>query len=553
VTAVNLPSWTTAPPARARVGFGGRLLQRFMDLGIRIKVMTVVVLLGAVAVGGGFVAANGLNQASDSIRTLASTQSASTLPLLGLHANEFKARMQIALYSSETTAAGKQALLADMKGVDGEIDTTITKIDGAIGDAYPWWASFKTAWTQFKDVRDNQIIPALDAGMTRAEFTAAYAAKLKPINDTMGAAMDDAETATVDYFTGAADDASAEAHQDYVNQFVIIGVGLLIAFGLALLIARAIQKPIQRVQSSLEAMAQRDLTVPAEVTSRDEVGRMAAALDEAQTNIRTVMANVVGSADAVAASAEELSASSVQIAAAAEETSVQAGVVADASERVSGNVQTVAAGSEQMDASIREIARNATEAARVASTAVSAAHTTNDTVRRLGTSSEEIGNVVKAITSIAAQTNLLALNATIEAARAGEMGKGFAVVANEVKDLAQETQKATEEIIAKVQTIQADTNGAIEAIGQITEVIGTINESQLTIASAVEEQTATTMDMSRNVAQAANGATEIAQNIGGVADAASSTTQAVTQSRNATDELARMASDLRTQVSSFVY
>jgi methyl-accepting chemotaxis protein len=184
---------------------------------------------------------------------------------------------------------------------------------------------------------------------------------------------------------------------------------------------------------------------------------------------------------------------------------------------------------------------------------VDAAATTTATVAKLGESSAEIGNVVKVITSIAEQTNLLALNATIEAARAGEAGKGFAVVANEVKELAQETAKATEDIARRVEAIQGDTSGAVAAIGRISTVIGQINDYQTTIASAVEEQTATTSEMSRSVSEAATGSGQIAENIGGVSTAAESTTQALTQTRTAVDELSRMAADLRTTVSRFSY
>jgi methyl-accepting chemotaxis protein len=259
----------------------------------------------------------------------------------------------------------------------------------------------------------------------------------------------------------------------------------------------SITRPVQLVKASLEALAAGDLTRVTGVVSKDEIGQMAAALDTAQENLREVLAGVASSAQAVASSSEELSASSAQISASAEETSAQSGVVASAAEEVSRSVETVAAGAEQMGASIREIASNAAEASEVANRAVDAAATTKATVDKLGASSAEIGNVVKVITSIAEQTNLLALNATIEAARAGEAGKGFAVVANEVKELAQETAKATEDIAKRVLAIQGDTTAAVAAIDEISQIVAQISDRQTTIASAVEEQTATTSEMSR--------------------------------------------------------
>ncbi len=251
------------------------------------------------------------------------------------------------------------------------------------------------------------------------------------------------------------------------------------------------------------------------------------------------------SANTLASSAEELTAVSTQMAANAEETAAQANVVSAASEQVSVNVQTVSTGVEEMNAAIREIARNASDSARVAQQAVTTAATANSTIAKLGDSSAEIGKVIKVITSIAEQTNLLALNATIEAARAGEAGKGFAVVANEVKELAKETAKATEDISRKIEAIQGDTSGAVESIKKIGEVIAQINDISNTIASAVEEQTATATEMSRNVAEAAKGTSEIAQNITSVAQAAQNTTQGATNCQQAAGELARMASELQ--------
>ena len=258
------------------------------------------------------------------------------------------------------------------------------------------------------------------------------------------------------------------------------------------------------------------------------------------------IADIAGS---LATAAEELTSVSNQMGSTAEETSSQANVVSAAAEEVSKNVQSVATGSEEMGASIKEIAKNTTDAAKVASQAVTAAETTNATVAKLGQSSAEIGSIIKVITSIAEQTNLLALNATIEAARAGEAGKGFAVVANEVKELAKETTKATENIGNMIETIQEDTKGAVDAIGQISTIIKQVNDFQNTIASSVEEQTVTTNEMTRNVSEASRGSTEIASNIVNVAQAAKGTTEGATQTQTSASELAQMASNLQKVVS----
>ena len=280
-------------------------------------------------------------------------------------------------------------------------------------------------------------------------------------------------------------------------------------------------------------------------------GKFGEAFARIRGNFRESMLRISQSASALSASAEELTAVSQQMSGNAEETAVQANVVANASDDVSKRVNVVASSTEEMQVSIREISKAANESASVARNAVGAAQSANQTVHRLGESSAGIGKVIKVITSIAQQTNLLALNAAIEAARAGEAGKGFAVVANEVKELARETARATEEIGQKIEAIQGDTRSAVEAIAQIGDIIKEVNDISNNIAAAVEEQTVTTNEISRNVAEAAGGTGDIANNIAGVATAAQDTTRGAADTQTAARALSEMASELQSLVGRF--
>ena len=321
----------------------------------------------------------------------------------------------------------------------------------------------------------------------------------------------------------------------------------------AFFILRSITRPVRRVTDVTARLAEGDLTAEVEVTGNDEIADMSASLNRALATVREAVRTAGESAGTVAAASTQLTSTSSQIAQSADDASQQAGAVASASEQVTASLQTVSASSEEMGASIREISQNAVEAARVAGEAAIAAERTNETVRKLGDSSRQIGDVIKVISAIAEQTNLLALNATIEAARAGDAGKGFAVVANEVKELAQETAKATDDIAQRVEAIQADSMEAVQSIAAIAEVIGSINSYQTTISAAVEEQTATTGEMARNVSEAASGSTDITERIAVVAGSVTQTTDGVKQALSAADELARMAGELKATVDRFRY
>jgi len=313
----------------------------------------------------------------------------------------------------------------------------------------------------------------------------------------------------------------------------------------------AFTAPMQVTGKVLGQIADGNLTVRVEGNYQGDFADYKDNINKMAETLSSSMVQFSQSSQALASSSEELTAVSQQMSANAEETATQSNVVSAAAEQVTKNLQTVATATEEMSASIKEIAKNATEAAKIATSAVKTAETTNATVAKLGESSAEIGQVVKVITSIAQQTNLLALNATIEAARAGEAGKGFAVVANEVKELAKETAKATEDISRKIEAIQGNTKGAVQAIGEISAVILQINDISNTIASSVEEQTATTNEISRNVQEGAKGGAQVAENIGAVAQAAKSTTQGANDTQTAAGELARMAADLQKVVSGF--
>jgi methyl-accepting chemotaxis protein len=400
---------------------------------------------------------------------------------------------------------------------------------------------------------DEQIIAAFRTGTAAGYATAG--------NLVSGAAIDDMNkiVAAIDNLVGLTDAQSAAATADAAGtantartlMLVAGALSLALAAGLAVLVTRSITRPLGRTVDTLRAVAAKDLTVQAPADGRDELGAMGRAVNGTLEVLLAAFGRISEHSRTLAGASHELTQASDRIAAAATDASGQSEQVATAAEEVSRSVQTVASGTEEMNAAIREISGSASLAAAVAATGVTSAREAGETIGQLGRSSAEIGEVVKLITSIAEQTNLLALNATIEAARAGEAGKGFAVVASEVKDLAQETAKATEDIGARVQAIQHDTTAAITAIDRITGIIGQVNEHSTTIAAAVEEQTATTAEMSRNIVEAATGSDEIAKGINGVATSAQVTAEGVAEAQETAENLEVMSRELQDIVDQF--
>ncbi len=440
-------------------------------------------------------------------------------------------------------AQGAPARSAYLKSVES-LQATLKKMPVGVltDDEKTKFEALNASWSAFLD-NDAQAAQAYTSGSLAAgDALLAKGAPLYAQTVAQSGALNGAINTRV---AGIGASARADADRARMAQIVILALTTLAASLVTITTVRGFRRDLGEVNRALDAVAGGDLSAPPQVKGRDELGRMAGSLTVAIGRIHDLVAGIRESAGNLSDASSDLSRVSEDVNRTSQSTSDALDAVTGRSDDVARAVETVAAGTEEMTASIREIAKNAHDAAGVAASAVQVADATNATVTKLGVSSAEIGEVIKTITSIAEQTNLLALNATIEAARAGEAGKGFAVVANEVKDLAQETAKATEDISHKVEQIQVDTEAAVTAISEISAIIARINDTQSTIASAVEEQTATTNEMGRNVSEVTATAHLISDGVSGAAGLARESTGAATTTAAAAHELSAQAATLR--------
>jgi methyl-accepting chemotaxis protein len=360
-----------------------------------------------------------------------------------------------------------------------------------------------------------------------------------------------------------------------------IALALVVAVGAGLLLSRAVATPVRGMTAAMTRLAARDMSaeIPG-LGQRDEIGRMADAVavfresmikaaaaaereasEQAARETRAASlerltrdfdADVTEVLEAVASAANEMQSTASAMTSIADGSARQANAVAAAAEEASANVQTVAASAEELTSSIVEISRQVEQSSTVSSRAAEQAKTTDHEVETLSQAATKIGEVVKLISDIADRTNLLALNATIEAARAGEAGRGFAIVASEVKGLAQQTARATEDIAAQVDAIQMATARSVEAIREIATTIAAVGHTSTAIASAVEEQGAATKEIARNVQQASAGTSQVTQNITGVSQAAAEAGHAATQVLDAAGDLSEQSTLLRGKVEAFL-
>jgi methyl-accepting chemotaxis protein len=457
-----------------------------------------------------------------------------------------RADVMASLYA--TTAAQREQF--GVAEVADHAQSMVTNYDAAADEApdrlRAEYARVRPAVVAYTDAAKAMV--AADRATAEAQLPA-FLQQFAALEEDLGA-IDEAMLAEVTRAERAG--AAAAATSSWV--ITVAGIGGMILTALAAwLTVRAVRRPLARMLAGLRAMAERDLTVRVEAGRRDEFGEMAEALNQALDAVRATVAATASSVGTLTAASGDLRGLAGDLDSSAEQTSAQARSADTAARQVSDSVTDMMAATEQMSASIREIARQTSDAAVTTNQANDSATETASAVQALSAASSEVGDIVKLITAIAEQTNLLALNATIEAARAGDAGKGFAVVATEVKDLAQETAQATSDITTKISAIQEMTGRTATAIATITAVIQQIDDGQRTIAAAVEEQSATTELMARNVGDVSTAASEISGTVSHITTSSESTAGSANTTRQSAERVSAAAGEIRALIGQFRY
>jgi methyl-accepting chemotaxis protein len=561
----------------------------FTNMKVSSKVMVVIALLGVVSVGvagGGILAMSHLDAAATKVQEAGSRAvliARMNAKIVDLNRNEYRLASDPGGDNFEETT---EALEAEFAAFDTMLASLKAGMNAGLAEEVKLleekFASYRAEVEETVGMAD-QVALADETELARAEQAVVNSA-----HDSReeARALEEASAALVEAAVAEAGLTAEAAHKLFqtASIMLLVGAGLGIAVGVLLgfmVAQQGVVAPIRRIVQSLQGLAHGDLSTKVFGADRkDEVGEIAATtqifkdnLIEAQrlreeqeraraerekrnATVNDSIARFQTAAEevirTVASAATELQAASNTLSASAAEAASQANSVAAAAEEMSSNVQSVASSTEELAASVREIGSRAQDSHSITQTAVNEVTRTNAMVREMENAAQKIGAVVSLIGDIASQTNLLALNATIEAARAGDMGKGFAVVAGEVKALAEQSARATEDITKEIESIQGVTRKSVEAMAAISSRINEISSISSTIASAVQQQSAATLEISRNVQEASSGTTEVTVNITNVSTAANETGAAASQVQTAASELAHQSSILRKEFDTFI-
>jgi methyl-accepting chemotaxis protein len=530
---------------------GGRLASRWLGrLTVRAQILITLLLLSLVAAGVGVLSLNRMSVMHSQLDALRHGQLETLDALNRARAAQSMMYQNLWVYAVQPQGSGaahtRVAIQADdeiMSAALADVAAHTTSPDGQSRAA-----ALAAQWDAYRASRDAFVF---DEPAPSGVEVPADAEGFDSLSLQLGSSIESMVQAERDSATAAAEDAAASYRNARITLIIagLLNVGL--AAGVATMMSTRIGHALQAVAQMLSAVAAGDLTQTVKLPPGRDIDAIAVAINQAGDSLRDTVGALTSSATVLGGTSASLVTISDRWSISAEDVSHQATSAASTAEEVSRHVAAAAATAEEMSTSIKEIEHSAAEGARVAERAVAVTDETGATVALLGTSSQEIGDVVKTINAIAAQTNLLALNATIEAARAGDAGKGFAVVAGEVKDLAQETARATRDITDRVTAIQSGTDAAIAAIGEIGEIIGQVNELQTVISSAVRHQSETNALLAETVTAAAEGSGVIAGEVARMTQSAEASAGASAEGRRAADALARLAEELQRKVGQF--